>query len=225
MKPFLQLSLPKFSGDHTILHITCCGEPNPLPHGSPHSSQPFHPISADAVIIFAISAYCESQDIEEMYSLIVHRRSLLELCLGRERKPDYRPEINSNGVAEVVSWEEWGPQRTRWFMNHDRITKWNDTAMGQRVVFLGTPDEDRAGDHDDDRAALAQRITVLDFNPNRVRELAKRGAGPDVMNRNHVQDPVHASLPYVSVEKLETFSDSCPLARILMDEERLVGVK
>ncbi|KAG6827573.1 hypothetical protein H0H92_011266 [Tricholoma furcatifolium] len=237
IKPFLQFSLPKFSGGHFVLDISCRGEPNPLLHGSPYSSQPFHPTTADAIIIFDISAYCHSHENEYMNTMMVHRRTLLELCLGREKKPDYRPEamFDSKGAPEGVSWEEWGPQRTRWFLNHNRITGWINITTGQRAVFIEPFDEDEDEDVDtDDPVARVQRITVLDFNQYRVKELTKREGGPNsllrvvdreyVIRSNHLQDPLLTNLPYVSVEIGIPF-DSRPLGGMLMDEERLVGVK
>ncbi|KAG6810532.1 hypothetical protein H0H92_011450 [Tricholoma furcatifolium] len=240
-KPFLYLALPAHSPSIPITHIACRGEPNPSPNGTPHSTHAFHPSSEDAIIPFTIFFHVSTSDNYGVYMMYIHRRSLLELSLSR--------------VSEVVPWEKWGPQRTRWFHYPDRTARWvsRAAATGQRAVVLSNLDEYEAdgqddaekgdGDTDKDKdkevevdqsnPEPTQRVTVLDFNPN---SLAKKrmntSVGPRPLTRvvdkktglrtKHFLHPVESSLPYAS-QKIDLIDG--PWDGLLMDKERLIGVK
>ncbi|KAG6826816.1 hypothetical protein H0H92_014285, partial [Tricholoma furcatifolium] len=231
IQPFLQLELPKLIRMSQIISISCRSEPNPSPQGMRHSTRPFHASSEDAIVIFNICVF----GLTDMstFTMYVHRRALLELCFSRERKPVYTPEVMLDPTLEpeVVPWQEWGPDRTRWFQVEDRSSNWVTTTVGQRAVILSNfSEEEEEEDEGNDEEPL-QTVLMLDFNQRTVKKVASdQPEGlrvvdrPSLLSSKYFSTPIESRLPCV-VAKLNLPPTGRPLAGLLIDEEWLVGVR
>ncbi|KAG6919370.1 hypothetical protein DXG01_006919 [Tephrocybe rancida] len=220
MNPFMSIALPSISNSHTLFSTSCRAEPNPTPTGTPHSSQPSHPIHGDAIVILTFRVLDRMTGTIETLIMFVHRHELLKLCT--DLHPDHSPSSVMTQTPVVMPWETWGPEHTRWFEVSSASASWITTTAGQRCVIASEPEE-----------GAEQTVTVLDFNPRTVKRLLKEGFKDDGVRSLVVQEsnvgngvfnePVKSVLPYVSVTRhLESTSN---FRGVLLDEERLLGIK
>lgn len=170
---------------------------------------------------------CYGVTNEEVFVMVVHRKSLLELVpFGLLEDP--------NAVPTFLSWNSWGPPVTRWFRDNPVCESLTFT-YGQRLAVQPLP----ATDEDN-----KDTITIYDFNPWHVREvrLYKESilAGHDSCSddfridifdgeapgnicpaRNIFKFDIIGRLPYIRYS-----SSSWPdYDAVMIDEERLIGIQ
>ncbi|KAG6879439.1 hypothetical protein C0992_002705 [Termitomyces sp. T32_za158] len=159
--------------------------------------------------------------------MLVHRSSLLNLVLAEN--PDHSADAVLGHRKVILPWEKWGMKMTRIFNVTHESPAWITMTAGQRcAVDLTWPSRD-----DDERK---QKVTVLDFNPRAAQRLCKESMVTDdpsvmvhleenVIEHEMFEEPVKTSLPYVS-RVLSLKNDSnVPFEGVLLDEERLLGIK
>ncbi|KAM6497490.1 hypothetical protein JOM56_007963 [Amanita muscaria] len=137
-----------------------------------------------------------------------------------------------------VQWADWGPPISRWFQVNETHRGWINHSTGQRFVFLD-------GNPRDKRKCM---VGVADFNPYNVRrdaetmaQLRAEGAGDNGSNDNNgkgKKDENEEELEILDHEGV--FSEEVLMGlkcvinhtageydfdRVLMDEERLLGLK
>ncbi|KAG6888854.1 hypothetical protein C0995_005275 [Termitomyces sp. Mi166 len=227
LKPFLSIGLPNISYTHALITSLCRAEPNPTPSGTPHSTQPFHPISEDSIVIFSFRGVHRSTMRLDTFTMFVHRSSLLNLILAK--KPDCSPDaILAFRMVVLVPWDQWGPTMTRIFEATNVSLAWITTTAGQRCAVNLTQSEEEE--------AAEQTVTVLDFNPCTVKKLSKEAVemedpsrtvtlNESVIEHEMFEAPVKTSLPYVSRTFTLKNDSNVPFKGVLLDEERLLGIK
>ncbi|KAG6907494.1 hypothetical protein DXG01_008689 [Tephrocybe rancida] len=212
-KPVCRLALPLVSEGYGFRAIEGRSEPNPSPHGTSHSSIPFHPTSEDAIAIFNVHIRnAEGTAPRGDLTMFVHRAALLRLCESR----------GSDG--ETVDWEAWGPPVTRW-MDTGAVPWWITTTTGQRCVLGAT------------NMGPPPFIEILDFNPWTVKRTLGDGwdselvegrrsvhLEPSVISSEVFQSTVEGCLPYVSIARTSSEDMSFQFDGVLMDEERFLGL-
>ncbi|KAG6826964.1 hypothetical protein H0H92_013738 [Tricholoma furcatifolium] len=262
-KPFLHLALPALSPPSTIAHISCRGEPSPSPNGTPYSSHAFHPSSADAIVPFTIFFYhpVENYDAHRMYvhrrSLLELSSSREKDVIpweewGPRRTRWFQHPTNTarwvttttgqravilSNLDEYEDEEEEEEEEGQHEHGHGHENRHEGQQDGQNKVGKGDEeDDDKDNEDEDDQGDSelpAQRMTVLDFNPNSLMKKRMNTGdepgpfirvvrGKTVVRTKHILHPIETSLPYVSRE-IDLIYGSWE--GLLMDEERLIGVK
>ncbi|KDR77415.1 hypothetical protein GALMADRAFT_278639 [Galerina marginata CBS 339.88] len=165
----LSLCFPSLNPGYFISYMTARCEPgttsnSDFPKHTP-KMRPYanDPAAAIAVILLEIhtpdneerSQRLETDEDETTrtiinFVMIVHRKALLELVLQQ-------PEGNANKETKLP-WDVWGPPITRWFEVGSFEESFNTDSFGQRYVQL-----------------INRAIHIFDFNPSRVKLMAKHG--------------------------------------------------
>ncbi|KAG6810835.1 hypothetical protein H0H92_010130 [Tricholoma furcatifolium] len=230
-EPMVRLGLPMIHRGYSIRAIYGRAEPNPAPTGIPHSTLPFHPAPEDAISIFNMHIRSDGGHEWGDFSMFVHRSALLALC------EEYMPPLTAwteggadRQVQVCVSWDLWGPPRTRW-IDAAVVPWWITTSTGQRCVLSITPEALEAG--------APPFVTILDFNPIAVRRVLAEYAGKaqkelegvsivythaSRMGHRVFVEPVESTLPYVSIARHIVSEKDFEFDGVLMDEERLLGL-
>ena len=147
----LNLPTPKGSAILTGFYSHSAPDPTHLsafpphfPHGRPFLSDP-----ESAIITFSFGVGCIENDDIDYFSMVVHRKSLVDLV-----------PLNADEGASTpsLSWESWGPPVTRWFIVNESTTEFSMNSRGQRYVQY-TPSI----------FLSPATITLYDFNPWRAR--------------------------------------------------------
>lgn len=150
------------------------------------------------------------------FNMFVHRSSLLGIFEDRKAEIEKDP---------VIPWIQWGPDITRWFNSDSTATRWITTTAGQRCVVM--MDNGSVDSHDE-----GSLIIVIDFNPHNVRKLAQKlkdQPGKDFRCMTEPSSTVHfGAFKEDIVSKLPCRAVGAKQLRydgVLMDEERLIGIK
>lgn len=205
-RPLGALGLPSLSQGNYIFRMSCHCE---LGTAGPYSSKPFYAASDEAIAIFNIQVNHETAD---SFSMFVRRKSLLGLCPSQH-------EFNEDAPFEVIPWDAWGPDVTRW-MQRSISSDPAFTTAGARAVLR----EKNMG------------LIVVDFNPARVqgirtqqkRRLSDEESpemktwvedGETVIVNPAWTSPLVSRLPYVA-----RLWGTYEYDAVMLDEERLIGL-
>ena len=205
-----------------------------------------------AIIIFTFETRSFTGVGSRDFVMITHRKSLLKLLPpfvlpAVSTKTFTRQNENvffRSHSMTVTSWNSWGPPNTRWFNADDFPTMFITTTSGQRCVQF-VPSIRGIVPHPLDRP---DTILVLDFNPWHVK-LAKHvghvfnpddvfglvGEVPTTAVDTDTQEPqeniclahgvfaenIVGRLPYLVCQAHQKWG----YHTVLMDEERLLGIK
>ncbi|KAG5649126.1 hypothetical protein H0H81_006105, partial [Sphagnurus paluster] len=225
--PLVSLGLPELSTSYYNSEFSCRAEPNPTASTpAPAYASNLNPFCAaphEALIICNISVSAFHNDITETWTMFVRRADMLAavthwaMAMGKSERwtPDGLLE------DEKVAYERWGPDITRWLRTARHPASWITTSAGTRCVHaLPIP-------------RGPERMRVLDFNPFTVRRSCN--------NANVVRDEGkmaglpfsqpfsgrlgYTEVPFVPEGAWEEEQDAWDFDALLMDEERLVGLK
>lgn len=154
------LLLPQLAAFRSFIGMACRADPNPF--GRPHPSlshlpkgaggwksyhdRPFYPAAEDAIILFKPTIKNDDMPTDTLrYCFVIHRSAILRVLSTPSSQEE---QCACFQEAEIVSWEDWGQENTRWSVCNDMDSPWITISSGQRVVF------NRPG-----------KITIRDFNP------------------------------------------------------------
>ncbi|KAM6497732.1 hypothetical protein JOM56_005680 [Amanita muscaria] len=217
----ISLQIPAVSDNYYIISIGCHGEPSPFLHSMPYfPPRPFFPSWENSIIVVSLLLGPIPQ-LQYIYKLIMHRRALLDMI----------QKLTSPSLQEV-RWADWGPPISRWFQVNGTVR-----GSGQRQVFLEPSPRDK----------LKCIVGVEDFNLYNVRRNAGmtaqlRGEGEhNSGNGNNGEGKKEGNEEELEILKHEgVFSEEVymglkrvvyhapgeyDLHAVLMDEERLLGLK
>lgn len=135
--------------------------------------------------------------------MFVHRRTLLGLCPSRQNG-----DGSGDGGFEVIPWDTWGPNVTRWMSAEVASARWITTTAGARAAVMVENDG---------------TIVLMDFHPARLHRAKDVWVeqGGTVIVHPAFEDPLVSRLPYSAqmLEGMEMYEG------LLMDEERLIGLQ
>ncbi|KAM6499837.1 hypothetical protein JOM56_005345, partial [Amanita muscaria] len=222
----LSLQIPAVSSGYSLHNFRCYAEPNTFLHSMPYlPPRPFFS-SPENSIIMARLRLSSNLGRPASYNLIMHRRALLDSSTSRY-------------TFLQVPWTKWGPPISRWFeVNDTRAarTVWITHSNGQRCAFLDPNPLDR-------RKMI---VSVVDFDPYNFRRnaemMARLGSGEGENNRSNGNKgkEEEEEEEFEMLDHKGVFSEDvstglkCVVHRapdehdfdvVLMDEERLFGVK
>ncbi|KXN87265.1 hypothetical protein AN958_08997 [Leucoagaricus sp. SymC.cos] len=195
-----RLNLPEPSNGN-YSSIQCRAASNPVKDGSFPAyipSIPFIDSSKNALIFFHIWVDSNSYDSSFKFTMVVHRHALLNLL-----PPDSK--FGSTPYFEV-SWEEWGPDRTHWFVVGGGKKVRMTSVNGQRYVY-----NDAIERHG------GQNMILLDFNPFNVKRALKQNT--ILRNPHSVQRKITIDNPVFA----NPFECRLPYLRILSEEKYHYG--
>ncbi|KAM6499995.1 hypothetical protein JOM56_005503 [Amanita muscaria] len=224
----LALQIPAISSDYSLVSITCDGEPNPFLHSRPYlPHRPFFPSPENSIIVASLrfsSTSLFQRRRYASYTLVMHRRSSTT-------------SSKSQCSFLQVKWTDWGPPISRWFQVK-AIQAQFITSFGQRCAFLFPNPRDR-------RKTI---VSVVDFNPHNVRRNAEMemrlrggegedngGNGNNEEGKEEEDEDELEILDHEGVFSEEVYMglkgvvyhapDEYDFNQLLMDEERLLGLK
>ena len=214
-------NLPELADGWNVRHISCRCDPNPLGRNSPepHLQLPFRSARDDAIILFEI--YVLHATEMPMFSMFVHRSSMLELLLQPSTDP--------------IPFKDWGPSIVH-LLTLPRLSRWITISSGQRFAMLFPI----AGGGDDNHNFVP--IMLFDFNPHTIRRVSRELARDPKFNEHstmptmmavisdmeipnecpYFESGVSYSLPVAWVMSRELFEFS---EGIMMDEDRILGLR
>ncbi|KAG5634685.1 hypothetical protein H0H81_001103 [Sphagnurus paluster] len=245
--PLVSLGLPILFTSYYNSELSCRAEPNPTVSPSsfacatgpcteammPPAKKPFRAAPDEALIICNILVSAFHNDATETWTMFSRRSDMLAAVMQAMETSGRGPDHDSaNGggtrdtstgiAAEKVAYERWGPDITRWLRTARHPASWITTSAGTRCVHALRIPRGPA------------RLRVLDFNPFAVR----RACGADVQvvrdEGTMVSFPFshpfsgklgYTLVPFVPEGAWEEEQDAWDFDALLMDEERLVGLK
>ncbi|KAM6499996.1 hypothetical protein JOM56_005504 [Amanita muscaria] len=228
----LALQIPAISLDCSLVSISCDGEPNPFLHSMPYLPQrPFFPSPENSIIVANLrfsSPFHRRR--RASYTLIMHRRALLD-TIEKWTSPSVVEQQEDLPTFFQVKWADWGPPISRWFPVKE-IQAQFITSFGQRCAFLFPNPRNR-------RKTM---VTVVDFNPHNFSrmKLCPRGEGEDKGSTGNSGDEKEDENELEILDHEDVFSeevymglkcvvyhtpDQYDFNQLLMDEERLLGLK
>lgn len=217
-----KFGLPDLSQGWSIRYISCRSDPNPAGRNSKPGPEaaPFAPSPDDAIILFEV--HVASIQEMHMFSLFVHRSSMLRLSEVVQQSNDPIPFL------------DWGTPVTH-ILTIPRISRWITISAGQRFAMLFPIPAVNNVD-------ASVPLLLFDFNPHTIRrvnrELARdpkyneRGTMPTMMSvLNEVESPPDSpyfekpvtcslSVAWVMSRELFDFGEG-----IVMDDSRVLGLQ
>ncbi|KAM6499990.1 hypothetical protein JOM56_005498 [Amanita muscaria] len=214
----LSLKIPAVSPDHSLFDISCRGAPNPFLHSMPYlPPRPFLSSPENSIIIANLHFESLQGYRNSSYTLIMHRRALLH-TIQRCTLPSL-----------------WGPPVSRWFRVNKTQAEWIMNVTGQRYAF-SVPN---AGDR------RKWKVSVADFNSYNFRKNAdmmaqQKGEGNSGGSNTEERTEEEAEEELERFDHKGVFSEEVHMGfkcviyhapdeydfdGVLMDEERLLGVK
>ncbi|KAM6499998.1 hypothetical protein JOM56_005506 [Amanita muscaria] len=229
----LSLKIPALSPDYSLFDVGYNAMPSPFLNSMPYCPpRPFFPSPENSIILV---------------SVIPHPRSSPQTCgsstfATSPTSPTSHIAADSSAISSTTSsafqynfrqirWADWGSPISRLFQLPDMQAQLIGTSAGQRYVFA-VPG----------RHLWKSMVSVADFNPYNFRRHAKiarlRGEGND--NDGNGNDEVEEEEELEILDHKGVFSeevymglkcvvyhapDEYEFDQLLMDEERLVGLK
>ncbi|KAF8626710.1 hypothetical protein AX14_011434 [Amanita brunnescens Koide BX004] len=153
-------------------------------------------------------------------TLVMHRRALLDTITNLTSRQSSDAFISEYDGNIPIPWSEWGPPISRWFVNDSNrpliLAMRPPVSAGQRWAVLDPDDHDY------------YRISIIDFNPYNMHNVPS-----DLPGKFVIEQPGTLSSCDVFAENIQmglgctryTTSEVYDFNKLLMDEERLVGVK
>ncbi|KIL63087.1 hypothetical protein M378DRAFT_29783, partial [Amanita muscaria Koide BX008] len=223
----LSLQIPAVSSGYSLHNFRCYAEPNSFLHSMSYlPPRPFFS-SPENSIIMARLRLSSNLGRHASYNLIMHHRALLDTIQtwtspSLLEQQEYPPTWLTNEVT-------WGPHISRWFeVNDTRAARavWITHSNGQRCAFLDPNPHDR-------RKMI---VSVVDFNPYNFRRNAEMMARlGENKGKEEEEEEKFEVLDHKGVFSEDVFMGlKCVVHRapdeydfdvVLMDEERLFGVK
>ncbi|KIL58901.1 hypothetical protein M378DRAFT_85790, partial [Amanita muscaria Koide BX008] len=203
----LSLQLPAVSHPFSIFGLTCDGGSSPFIRSIPDIvPRPFFPSPENSVIIanLRVETYRRPRSTK-YYTLIISRRALLDTIqkLLVSTKP--------------LQWADWGPPISRWFRVAESRGILTSTSAGQRCTLLFPHTHGRS------------TVGVVDFNPHNFRRNAEGedNGGNGRMEEGKFDHEGRFSEEVYMGLKCVVYNapDEYDFDAVLMDEERLLGVK
>ncbi|KAG8814309.1 hypothetical protein FRC17_001208 [Serendipita sp. 399] len=234
---------------YKYLTISCQSQPSPETQSAYHSSNPlprpkklFTPDQLDGIVQFTATLSSGTRTTDLI--VVTHRRALMSFVISGQ---------NDLGDPLAEPWESypmmpaktWGPDITFPFwraisrcmispFTYIENAQWHSQVFGHRLVQLVHP----TNNHTNASPTRSGQIRVLDFNPlfiNRpplfpedyhpfIQSTVTRRMVTDVgfIPKGDIwMDDIQSGLPYYEATTVETFA----LAGVMMDEERIIGLK
>ncbi|KAJ3752416.1 hypothetical protein EV360DRAFT_88774 [Lentinula raphanica] len=230
--PLRQLALPRLMPHNVLRFISCRREPNPTGVNSVHrdSDRPFHYNPLDSIVLLHLRV--NGINLSSLFTIFVHRRSLLNLL------PPHASFVDID-IEKPVPWSEWAPPITFCIdLGGGVPSRWITTTCGQRFVVLPNPTPDDSVEpeiNEDDFRRKPRTIVVFDFNPHNLRQVERElEEDPDakttkvasrerrVMEGQEIfAEDIVSCLPYVAVAMTQAYR----LDGVLMDEDRILGLQ
>ncbi|KAF8145624.1 hypothetical protein K438DRAFT_2028646 [Mycena galopus ATCC 62051] len=203
---FLQsFRLPSVGG--LIFSFQCRGFPNPRESIGKTSQATFLSRPSDSILLLSFRIRRRAGVTDHM--LVVHR--------GR-----FAATINRyKDDGEVIDWEKWGPQCTRWLDAGEFATRYITAAVGYRMVTISH-----------DAPEHPAPIRMLNFNSADVEVQRTRGpidgphatvrvVEPSTQDIEPFMDPIASDLPYVEIVSKQLFD----YGGVLLNDQNIIGVR
>ncbi|KAM6499846.1 hypothetical protein JOM56_005354 [Amanita muscaria] len=224
----LSLKIPAVSPKYSIFEFRCYGAPNPFLHSMPYlPPRPFFSSPENSIITVTLRMSSNPDGHATSYNLIMHRRALLD-TIQTWTSPSLLEQ-------QELPWAKWGPRVSRWFQVSDTQARWPAVCNGQRCAFSEPNLLDRR----------KLKVSVADFNPYNFRRNAEmmarlRSGECDNNGSNGNKGKEEEQEEFEIMDHKGVFLEEvymglkCVVYRapdeydfdlVLMDEERLFGVK
>ncbi|KIL58182.1 hypothetical protein M378DRAFT_86879, partial [Amanita muscaria Koide BX008] len=228
----LSLQIPALSPEYSFFHsgnFGCNGEPNPFLRSMPYlPPQSFFSSPENSIIMVTLRMESNSHpDRFASYNLIMHRHALLDTI------QTWAAWASPSLLGQYLT-NEWGPPISRWFQVSETHARWTGHSNGQRCAFLEpTPlDGEKSmvsvvnfnSYNFAKNAAMMARLQTGEnngSNGNKGKEEGEEGEFEILDHKGVFSEEVYMGLKCAVYRT----PDEYDFDLVLMDEERLLGVK